>query len=162
MRVMIRWFLCLLVLLSLVGCSAARAKPQAEAVAQKYFAAMKEGKVEDVLDLYAKEFYEDTPREKWKGMLRSMNKKLGNVRSCELTGWSIKTVTGTGNSGTYVTLTYAVHYENSAGAETFQMYKPSFWNSTRIVAHTVDSEGLLPGEEEQKEQKGEEGEKIRI
>lgn len=133
----------LLVAALLYSCGATSAKPEAEALTQKYFTAMKEGKVGEAIPLYSKEFFKETSKDKWQIMLAKINNKLGNVKSYELATWRVNTYAGTGESGTYVSLIYNVQYEKYKGTESFNIFKPASGGAVKLLGHNFNSEGLI-------------------
>ncbi len=128
----------------LCGCGAASARPEAENLARQYFEAMKRGDVDNVIDLYSKDIAGGAGRDSYKLMLTKINAKLGNVESYALESWDVTTTSGGARPGTFVTLTYNVRYRNSAGTESFNMFRPARGGPFRITQHAVNSAGLRP------------------
>jgi len=91
-------------------------------MAEQYFTASSNGRVDDVLRFYDPDFYRATPREQWRDTLVALQARLGRSKSHTATGWNAFRPFG-GNSFA-VRLTYQVEYEHGSGIETVVIKVP--------------------------------------
>ena len=129
--------------LVLAGCNPTADKGQAEQVAAAYFDAIRGHDYERAASLYAPQFYERTPRDKWIGTLRTVNQKLGDLQSYEQTKWNVRASATTSGSGTSVELEYRVMYSKYPAVGAFTLAKPAGANAVQIVGHRINSEGFV-------------------
>ena len=76
-------------------------------------------------------------------MLDDLDAILGLPRSHEASGWKIHVGSGPVGTGTYVTLSYAVEYEDAGGTETLTLYSGDKGQEPRVVNHGFKSPALL-------------------
>jgi hypothetical protein len=134
-----------LVILTAAPTGCIKGPEEADAYAGLYFLCIQEGRLDDALDLYSPEFFDDTnSRDGWLELLHTMNTKLGTLQSYELTTWNRRSVVGTEGSGTYWTLVYQTQYEKYPAEETIAVFKPSDSTTLSIIGHHIASEGFLP------------------
>lgn len=126
------------------GCGLGQEKGKAEEVASGYFERVKQKDFEGALDFYSPKFYQATPREKWLELLGKFNGKLGDLKQYKLVGWNFKKWAGSGGtSGTYWQLQYQTTYSKHPAQETLMVFKPLRGGEFKIIAHNINSEGLL-------------------
>ncbi len=122
---------------SLGGCGGvAMQKAAATAYADRYFAALAGGEVEDVLPLYAASFYAVTPRERWTATLRGVRARCGKPTTHSLAGWQVTSRVGT-VSGSTATLQYTVAYASCRMMERITI-ATSDGGPPAIVGHELD------------------------
>jgi hypothetical protein len=124
------------------ACNPIQDTKEAEAIVDKYFAAMKGHDFNRALDFYAPEFFQKTPSDKWLRSLESINGRLGDLQDYTLGSWHIDAHAGTG-AGTYYTLQYVVHYAKFSSTETFVLEKLGDPSSFKILSQNIQSDGLL-------------------
>jgi hypothetical protein len=123
----------------------ANIRPDAEAVAKQYFAAIQAKDIERALDLYDARFYAQTPRDEWRQMLQNLGTKLGDLKSYQQVGWNVQTMTGTAGHGHYCELRFHVTYSKYASDETLVLFRAKRTDPVKIVGHNINSPGLLKG-----------------
>ena len=133
--------------LSIVACSLGSivARPDGEALAEKYFASRVTLDLDETLSLYGDLFFEVTPRSQWSNRLAMIESKLGKPQKHSLSSWDVFVGSRGAGPGTYVTLIYDVVYSNYPAQETFRTFTPAWGWPTTIVGHHVDSPAFLPG-----------------
>lgn len=118
---------------------------EADAYAGLYFQCIQEHRLDDALELYSPEFFDETnSRDRWLELLRTLDAKLGELQSYELTTWNRRSVAGTAGSGTYWTLVYRTQYRKYPAEETIAVFRPSGSPALSIIGHHIASEGFLP------------------
>jgi len=132
----------LLLVLVLSGCGFTEAKKQGEALAEQYFAAAKQGETDSILAMYDDGFYKVTSRTQWRETYGRIQTRLGKPQAHTLSNWNVNSMTGTAESGQYVTLTYQVQYDAGTGAETIVVFIPSATGKAGIHAHNFSSDAL--------------------
>jgi hypothetical protein len=133
----------LLLVVGLSACGFTEAKKQGEALAEQYFAAAKQGETASILAMYDDAFYKATPGTKWRETYGRIRTKLGKPQTHTLTTWNVNSMSGTSDSGQYVTLTYQVQYDAGTGTETFAVFIPATTGKAGIHAHNFNSDALL-------------------
>lgn len=136
-------FLILLVSIATFGCSKNSDVTNAEKVANNLFEAIKNKDFDTAITFYSPKFFELNPNVNWLEVLINKTNKLGDLSTYELKGWSITNAFGTLESGTYVELKYSVTYSRYPGTETLTLLKSSTGGELGIVAHSINSIGLL-------------------
>jgi len=122
-----------------IGCTNVASRRQAaERVADAYFGAFGDNKIDEVMKLYDEEFFRTTLREDWRRTLLDIQGKLGRSTSHVRTGWN-GVLPLSGGSFT-VTLVYDVKYENGTGRETLVIKVPDVGRPT-IQGHSFRSDG---------------------
>ncbi len=141
----IRTLLSLILFASMVtfGCNINSDKTDAEKVANNYFEAIKNGDFDTAITFYSPKFFELNPNINWLEVLLNKTNKLGDLSTYELKGWRITNAFGALESGTYVELKYNVVYSRYPATETLILLKSSDGGEFSIVAHHIDSIGLL-------------------
>src|SRR5881398_2840682 len=106
---MLRRIVCALVLVvGTAACGFTEAKQKGEALAEQYFAAAIQGDTASILEMYDGEFYDATPKAKWREMYGRIRTKLGKPQSHTLSNWNVNSMAGTSGSGQFVRLVYQV------------------------------------------------------
>lgn len=123
------------------GCGVYQAKPEAEALVTRYFAAIKAGAFQEVVPLFSEDFYKKMPKEELVKDLEKNNWKLGTLE--EYTLLSIQVEVNSSRGGTLVTLLYQVKYSHHEAQETFIVFKPSTAGPAAIIRHQISSKGFL-------------------
>ncbi len=136
-------FLILLVSIATFGCSKNSDVTNAEKVASNLFEAIKNKDFDTAVTFYSPEFFELNPNVNWLEVLINKTNKLGDLSTYELKGWSVTNAFGTLESGTYVELKYSVTYSRYPATETLTLLKSSTGSEFSIVAHSINSIGLL-------------------
>jgi hypothetical protein len=133
----------LLLVVGLSACGFTEAKEQGEALAEQYFAAAKQGETASILTMYDEAFYKATPRAQWSETYSRIRTKLGKPQTHTLSTWNVNSMSGTSDSGQYVTLAYQVQYEAGTGTETIAVFIPAATGKAGIHAHNFNSDALL-------------------
>jgi len=125
------------------GRGALDAKPQAEALVDRQFAARAKGDFAGALALYGEAFYQATPREQWTQMLSGIEKRLGRPGATEERGFHVFFGSQQAGFGSYVTLQYEVAYGTETAREVFVVFRGTSSDEPRIVGHQILSDALL-------------------
>ncbi len=134
--------LCVFSLL-LCSCMVGREKERAEAVVFSYHYRLQQNDLEGLLNLFSKDFFHATPREKMSLILKNINAKLGKFQSFTLSTWNVKANMSTAGSGRIVTLVYDVKYEKQNAVETFVLVEPFGSDSMLIQGFDIRSDAFL-------------------
>jgi len=78
-----------------------------------------------------------TREEELVSLLSAVKRKLGDVKTSEKSGWSVRFL----STGTYVTLGYKTQFERGGGAETF-VYQVSEGNAL-LAGYHINSNALI-------------------
>jgi hypothetical protein len=133
----------LLLVVGLSACGFTEAKKQGEALAEQYFVAAKQGETTSILAMYDDAFYKATPRTQWRETYDRIRTKLGKPQTHTLSTWNVNSMSGTSDSGQYVTLTYQVQYDAGTGTETLAVFISAATGKAGIHAHNFNSDALL-------------------
>jgi hypothetical protein len=108
-----------LLALPLAGCGEkVEGKKQAEATAERYYAAVAAGDAEPAVGLMDPAAFERTPREQLVEFLRAARQRLGEYRGHTPTSWRAGTfVTASGETFSRLVLTYRVRYSQHEADE---------------------------------------------
>ena len=128
----------LLCLLS--GCQAIPDKTGAERAISQLHVAYNAKEYDKAMSFYGSQFFEKTPKEKWRKQLEAIRGKLGEWKSADLTGMKWRTFVGTDGSGTYWDLTYDSKFANSPAKENFTVFCPSNSSDCQILGHGISSD----------------------
>lgn len=138
----------ILCFLSILGCNFHTAeknnpidKDLAEKTSTEFYASILTKKFEDVLPLFDNSFFTGMSKDKFTGILKSNNEKLGNLITWELIHWETLKVAGTKESESKYLLVYKVDYEDYSAEETFSLKLDK--GIIKIVGYDVRSEGFL-------------------
>jgi hypothetical protein len=126
-----------------VGCNITKEKAEAENVTKIYFDQIKDKNYDKLLEIYSSKFFEKVKPEEYVDMLKTINKKLGDLKSYSLQSWKVNENFGTSNNGTYYYLTYKVEYSKYTAQEQFTLFKPKGEEEVKIIGHNTNSDGLL-------------------
>jgi hypothetical protein len=141
----IRAFLILSLALAMAAASACgsyASRNDAEAFAERYFAALQGGDVSGALALYSPKFFEGTPRGEWLATLQGVRERCGMPTSHSLENWVVTNRIGT-DSGSSATLVYDVKYASCRLSETLVVFKPE-GGEDKILRHILKLEGAAP------------------
>ncbi len=127
-----------LLLIVLYGCGVFAAKPQAEALVERYFRAVKSGDFQEVLPLFSEEFFKKTPKTEVVRELARNRREMGTLG--EYRQVSCKIEVNSGQGWTIVTLLYQVKYSEGEAQETFAVKKPFDQGPAAISAHKISLE----------------------
>jgi hypothetical protein len=133
------------------ACGLTEGRQEAEAVADRYFAAIGAGDITGALSLYSERFYKVTPREKWLEWLNDVRARCGAPKSHSQTNWKVMSSVGS-NGGTRVTLVYDVRYASCSVSETMMIFKPR-GGEMQIEGHFQKADPVDPGGAEPRETK---------
>jgi hypothetical protein len=128
--------------LTLGGCQYLTDTAGAQEVAKRMFESRRAHNQEAAMAQYSPQFFAATPAPKWVAMLDGVQTRLGELEAFELAQWNVRTNIGT-NGGTFYQLIYRVKYARYSATEAVTLYKPFWGGDMRIVAHHINSEGLL-------------------
>ena len=117
-------------------------KAAATAYAERYFATLADGKVEDVLPLYGDAFYAITPRADWARTLHEIRTRCGTPTSHTLASWQVTTRVGA-RAGTTAQLQYTVEYSGCRMNERITVDTPD-GHPPAIVGHQLSPASKLP------------------
>ena len=129
--------------MAFVGCNIAKDKAAAENVTKIYFDQVKDKNYDKVLEICSDKLFEKTKREEYIEMLKTINKKLGDLKSYNLESWKIDSHIGTSSSGTYYYLTYKVEYSKYSAKEQFTLFTPKGTEEIKLIQYNINSDGLL-------------------
>ena len=123
---------------STIACaSVADAKGEAERVAMRYFGAVQADQFDEVLPLYAPEFFDKTPRDVWLQFLKNVNTRLGNLKSYELIRWEVRANVSSVRTGTITILEYKATYSKQTAVERLTIFRPSQGGEAKILGHNI-------------------------
>jgi len=125
------------------GCGAGARKQAAEATAGKYFQALSQKDWDMAVSMYAPDFFQKMPKEKWRESLASLAEKLGEYQGHRLQGWSSQSHVGTGGSRQVTVLTYQVQYAKGEATEVLTFFGTGDGEELKIVGHQINSPLLL-------------------
>jgi hypothetical protein len=121
------------VLSGMAACSFSGDRKEAEALAERYFAAMQGDDIAGVLSLYSSRFYGATSRGDWLAFLNDLHARCGALKSHSLATWTVFNSFGA-NAGTRTTLIYDVQYSSCQMSEKMTAFKPD-GGQIQIEAH---------------------------
>ena len=124
------------------ACDFSGNREDAEAFAERYFAAMRSDDVAGALAFYSPKFFDGTPRDQWLATLRNLRERCGTPTSHSLTNWMVTDQVGAA-SGSTTTLTYDVKYASCRLSETLVVSRPE-GGEDKIIRHIVKLEGTMP------------------
>lgn len=128
-------FVICLCVLFLPGCETGSPVSDAEAVAEKYYQALKNQDFEGAAGFF---IAGERSRGQWQQELEGYHGKLGDLQEAKLTNSLVNTVF----SGRRYILTYSVKYANFPATETLIMFEPVSGESLLIEVINVMSRGL--------------------
>jgi hypothetical protein len=120
-------------ILGLGGCSFSEQRTQAEALAERYFAAVRAGDLDALPALYSGRFLAVTPRDKLVAMLQEVKDRCGVPQSHSLERWTVQSHIG-GEAGSRVTLVYEARYTTCGTTETLTIFEPD-GGAAKIEGH---------------------------
>ena len=124
------------------SCGFYEGRNDAEAFAERYFAALNGDDVTRALAFYSSKFFEGTPRDQWLATLQGVRERCGMPGSHTLENWVVTNHLGT-DSGSSATLVYDVRYASCRLSETMVVFKPE-GGEDKIVRHILKLEGAAP------------------
>jgi hypothetical protein len=124
------------------ACGFYASRNEAEAFAERYFAALNGADVTGALAFYSPGFFEGTPRDQWLATLQGVRERCGMPTSHSLENWVVTDHLGT-DSGSSATLVYDVKYASCRLSETLVVFKPE-GGEDKIVRHVLKLEGAAP------------------
>jgi hypothetical protein len=124
------------------ACDFSRNREDAEAYAERYFAARQGDDVADALAFYSPKFFDGTPRDQWLATLRNLRDRCGTPTSHSLKNWMVTDQVGAA-SGSTTTLTYEVKYASCRVSETLVVSRPE-GGEDKIIRHTLKLEATTP------------------
>jgi hypothetical protein len=110
----------------------------AKATTAKYFQAYSQNDWDTALALYSPEFFQQTPKDQWRGQLPLVAAKLGDYQGHQLVGWRYMM----GKNGNLV-LNYQVNYTRGQANETFTFLGNGDGKQILISGHQIHSPALL-------------------
>jgi len=139
--------LIVLLFISLSGCNFSSTylnreedKNDAEKIATKLYSCLEKKDYNELHKLISKRFWETTSATKLDDFLRTIDVKLGSIKSKNLDHWETKVIVGSKPSSTYI-LYYLVKREKFVARETVTLTKEN--NEIKILGYNVNSEGML-------------------
>lgn len=136
-----RWLCALALLLPALascGCSSAKHKLEAERFVDGYYAALRDGRIDEALGMCAPEFFQSTPRESWLEKLRRTRDSLGALEDFKLQKWTMEILP----NGTFTTFEYKVDYARYEAHETITVVAPVREDRLFIFGHHIVSDGM--------------------
>ncbi len=129
----------------ITGCSISGDKADAESVATSVFEAVRNKTFDTAMTFYSYRFFEKTSEAEWLQILKTINVKLGDLQTYELTSWKVNKSTGVGTvqSGTMCEMVYDVAYSKYSATETLNIFKPATGGEFKILGHNINSIGLI-------------------
>jgi hypothetical protein len=124
------------------ACGLYASRNDAEAFAERYFAALNDADVTGALAFYSPRFFAGTPRDQWLATLQGVRERCGMPTSHSLENWVVTNHFGT-DSGSSATLVYDVKYASCRLSETLVVFKPE-GGEDKIVRHILKLEGAAP------------------
>jgi hypothetical protein len=117
-------------------------KAEAEQVLARHFDALGHHAYETALADYDDQFFEEVTRTEWRDALASVEGKLGTFQrySVNVRGLESRVTAG---PGTYLKFQCQVTYARSTAEETFFLFRRTGSAKFKILAHQIDSMGLL-------------------
>jgi len=132
-----------LIALLLPACGTENRQAQAQAVAEGYFRAVKAKDLDRAVAFFAPRYLETRGPEGLKQDIRIITARLGDLRAYRLTTARWRTDFIPPESGTHVTLDYDVQYARHPARETFTIRIPFTRRESKILDHTIVSEGFF-------------------
>jgi hypothetical protein len=117
-------------------------KTIAEDAAKSYFNAIRDKDFDKALTFYSPEFFKRTSHEVWLQTLKTMNAKLGDLKSYELIDWRFQKNIGMVSNDTFYLMKYKVIYSKYSAEERLDFIKPASGDEIKIIGHSINSEGL--------------------
>jgi hypothetical protein len=132
---------CSICCLSLFACGLAKAKGEAEKVAESLFKERIQNGWSGSDKYYSDLFWKGTDKKKWHNIQKLVTKAMGKLKSYSLTTWNVQSKINTNEiSGTVVRLLYETVYEKGKGTEALIIYKPVMGKQYSILGHNINSE----------------------
>jgi hypothetical protein len=128
------------------ACGFYASRNEAEAFAERYFAALNDADVTGALAFYSPRFFAGTPRDQWLATLQGVRERCGMPTSHSLENWVVTNHFGA-DSGSSATLVYDVKYASCRLSETLVVFKPE-GGEDKIVRHILKLEGAAPDKRE--------------
>jgi len=101
--------------LVLGACSSSADFDRAKEGVERFHEMFNGGTFDAIYSEAGKEFQASTPRDEFLQFVEAVHRKLGKAGEAKLRGWNVNYNT----SGSYVTLTYATHYDEGDASEQF-------------------------------------------
>jgi len=133
---------CVLALL-VAGCGLAPNQDKAKAVVKKHFKYISQKQFGLATEQYSPIFFEKTPKEKWKKMLATISKKLGDYKDYSIVGFRLNTGSTPVGTGTMLVYQCRVIYSKYDADETLTLFKGREDKDYQIVGHHFNSNGFL-------------------
>jgi hypothetical protein len=130
-------------LLGLESCELNESRNEAEALAERYFAASAAGNYDAVLSLYSQEFFAKTPREQFRGILVDVRGRCGAPKAHTLKTWNAFASFTNGSS--QVNLLYEVTYDRCRVSERMTIVKPE-GGPAKIFGHYLNIDAGTSGQ----------------
>jgi hypothetical protein len=129
-------------MLAASACDFSESRQDAEAFAERYFAARSADDASGALAFYSPKFFAGTPRDQWLATLQGVRERCGTLRSHALKNWMVTNQVGT-QSGSTTTLIYDVNYTSCRLTETMVVSRPD-GGEDKIIRHVLKVEGQMP------------------
>lgn len=113
-----------------------------DAIAERYFESIREHDFNAVRPLYDERFFAESSWLEWVTILRTINTRLGDLRSYEREGWRITNYVGTDGPAKLVIVSYNTTYSLHDATETITFVFAED-EEPRILGHLITSQGLL-------------------
>jgi hypothetical protein len=123
--------------------SSAKARSDAERIANKYFELARARDWSGARSLYHEEFFKAMPWETWRKILPNVDAKLGPLQACTQNRWQVTRKASTTFTGTAVLLTYTCKHERYEATVSFTIARASGDREYSIYAQTFNSIGFL-------------------
>jgi hypothetical protein len=123
---------------SATGCQSAKHKLEAEAFANRYYEALRAGRIDEALDMCSSTFFATTPREDWVAKLALTRENLGALEDFKSTKWNMEILP----NGTFTTFQYTVNYARFESHETITVVAPTREEGFFIFGHHIRSDGM--------------------
>ena len=138
---------CVLAATALLGlaCHSTEALPEALAVMERHFAARSAQDHAAVIALHHPVFLAKHPADEWSATLAEMEERLGDPTGHELQRRKLVAGIKQAGLGSYVLLTYSVHYAHAETRESFILFKPARGGAVQIVDHELEATRFDPG-----------------
>jgi len=106
-------------------------------IGTRFYEAMKQGNMEQVLDYYSDEFFAMRSREQWRSYLEDINKKVGTLQSYKLA----KLNADTRYRGKFFILEYQNIHSHGKSWETLTLVHQVKTNELRLIGHKITAKG---------------------
>jgi hypothetical protein len=121
-----------------LACASTRTQGEARAFADGYFELLRQGRLDEALELCEADFFARTPREDWIAARRRVEQRLGTLESFAMAKWTMELLP----NGTFVTFEYDVVYSGGTSRDTLTVVDPARRPGFRVYGHHVHSELL--------------------